>query len=161
MLTEMGAWPVVIQLHAGAAILALVLGPFAIWRRRKDIWHRLVGVTWIVLMLVVATTAWFIHGWQLIGPFSPIHLFSLLTYYSIFEALQHARAGRYREHGATLRGLYLQALGIAGLFTLLPGRRMHQLIFGDDVVSGLVVMACLGVGLVLVFRQKPDLRFVR
>ncbi len=161
MLTALAAWPLVIQVHAGAAVLALLLGPFAIWRKRKDVWHRLAGMIWIVLMLVVATSAWFIHGWQLIGPFSPIHLFSLLTYYSIFQALRHVRAGRYRQHGAALRGLYLQALGLAGLFTLLPGRMMHQLIFGDDVVLSVSVMGLIGVGLFVMLRRKPRLNYVR
>ncbi len=161
MLTAFLALPDVILLHATAAILALVIGPFAIWRRRRDVWHRVAGLTWIILMLIVATSAWFIHGIQMLGPFSPIHLFSVITYRSLFVALRHVRAGRYQAHGAEMRSLYLQALGIAGLFTLLPGRMLHQIFFGDQMILGLAVMALIGAGLVVLMRRKPRLLIVR
>ena len=81
--------PFVIQLHAASAIAASLIGPFAIWRKTRDIWHRLAGALWIVLMLTVANSALFIHTIQLIGPFSPIHLLSGLVYYSLFVAIRH------------------------------------------------------------------------
>lgn len=161
MLTSLATWPFVIQLHAGAAVFALLIGPFAIWRKRRDIWHRVAGLTWILLMLTVATSAWFIHGFQLIGPFSPIHAFSLITYWSLFQAIRHVRAGRYQAHGKEMRSLYLQALGIAGLFTLLPGRMMHEVLFGDQVVLSLAIMALIGVGLIMILRRTPRLEILR
>lgn len=153
--------PAVIQWHAVAALLALMIGPFALWRQRRDRIHRFLGMTWILLMLTVATTAWFIHTIQVIGPFSPIHLFALWTYWSLFVALRHVRAGRYQAHGAEMQSLYLWALGVTGVMTLLPGRAMHRLLFGQDTWLGLVVMVALGLCLVLVFRYKPRLRVVR
>ena len=112
-------------------------------------------------MLVVATSAWFIHTLQLIGPFSPIHLFSLWTYWAIFHALRHVRAGRYRAPGAEMRALYLWALGVAGLFTLLPGRHVHQLLFGEHQAMSIAVMFVLGGCLVAILRHKPRLAIVR
>lgn len=153
--------PFIIQLHTGAAILALLIGPFALWRARRDRLHRVAGAAWIVLMLVVATSAWFIHTVKVIGPFSPIHLFAVLTYWSLFVALRHVRAGRYQEHGTAMRLLYLQALGIAGVFTLLPGRTMSRMIFGDQVAINLTVMTVIAVGLVALLRRTPRLRIVR
>lgn len=161
MVSELAQWPLVVQIHAGAAVLALLIGPMAIWRKRRDRLHRFVGATWLVLMLVVATSAWFITEIRLIGPFSPIHIFSLMTYWSIFQALRHVRAGRYLAHGAELRSLYLQALGIAGIFTLLPGRDLHALIFGEKIVLALGVMAVLATGLVVILRRKPRLQIIR
>ena len=159
MLVTFQSWPLVIQVHTIAALIALVIGPFAIWRKRKDTVHRALGATWIVLMLVVATSAWFIHGVQLIGPFSPIHLFSLLVYRSVYLGLRHVRAGRYREHGAEMRSLYLQALCITGILTLLPGRSMQQMIFGTNMVLTFAVMAALAAALALLWWRKPQLDF--
>jgi len=153
--------PNIIQWHAGAAIFAMAIGPFTLWRRRRDKFHRMLGGLWIILMIVVATTAWFIHTIQLIGPFSPIHLFSLWTYWSLFVALRHVKAGRYKAHGAEMQGLYLWALGVTGIMTLMPGRAMHRILFGSDSWAGLTAMAVLGVGLILVWRYKPTLRVVR
>jgi uncharacterized membrane protein len=34
----------VITLHVVAAILAVLLGPMALYRRSRDIWHRVAGV---------------------------------------------------------------------------------------------------------------------
>ena len=155
------ALPLTIQIHAGAALFALVVGPFALWRKCKDIWHRLAGRVWIMLMLIVATSAWFIHGIRWVGPFGPIHLFAIWTYWSLFVAMRHVRAGRYRAHGAEMRSLYLYALGIAGLFTLLPGRAMQAIIFGDQVILGLGAMGVIGLGLVAILRRKPRLEVVR
>jgi uncharacterized membrane protein len=153
--------PFVIQLHALSAIAAGLIGPFAIWRKTRALWHRLAGALWIVLMLTVATSALFIHTIQLIGPFSPIHLLSGLVYYSLFVAIRHVRAGRYLAHGLAMRSLYLQSLGIAGLFALSPGRIMHNIFFGDNMPMGLAVMAILAVGLVILLRSKPRLQFLR
>jgi len=154
-------WPLVIQIHTLAAIFALIVGPIAIWRKRRDIWHRVAGMAWIVLMLIVATSAWFIHGIKLVGPFSPIHLFSLLVYYSLLQAIRHLRAGRYHAHGKAMRSLYLQSLGIAGIFTLLPGRRMSMLLFGDHVLLAVCAMAVLGCALIYLLWRKPRLQILR
>lgn len=151
----------IIQWHAGAALLALVVGPFALWRQRRDRLHRVLGVSWILLMLTVATTAWFIHTIRLIGPFSPIHLFALWTYWSLFVALRHVWAGRYQAHGAEMQSLYLWALGFTGVLTLLPGRAMHRVLFGEDTWSGLAAMVLLGLCLALIWRYKPQVRVVR
>ena len=153
--------PTIIQIHAAAAILALALGPFALWRKRRDRVHRWVGAIWILLMLTVATTAWFINTIRLIGPFSPIHVFSLLTYGTLFVALRHVRAGRYHAHGVAMRSLYLQALGVAGVFTLLPGRAMHQILFGDQQALAVMIMVAVGVALVVLLRRAPRLHIVR
>lgn len=160
-MTTSAQLPIIIQVHTGAAVLVLLTGPCALWRARRGHLHRIAGSAWIVLMLIVATSAWFIHSIRLFGPFSPIHLFALLTYWSLFVALRHVRAGRYKAHGAAMRALYLQALGIAGVFTLLPGWAMHHILFGDQVALGGVVMITGGGLIVALLRRTPRLRIVR
>lgn len=125
--------PFATQLHAASAILATALGAFALWRRKGTALHKVLGRIWVVLMLVTATSALFIHDIRLIGPFSPIHLFSLFTYVSLFQGLKAILVHRdVQRHRAEMQGLYAGALMLAGAFTLLPGRRMHMVLFGPD-----------------------------
>lgn len=122
-----------IQLHATTAIAALVLGALILFRRKGTALHRLLGRVWVVLMLVVATSALFINEIRLIGPFSPIHIFSILTYVGIGQGLWAIRVQRnIAVHRAQMQSVYLGALILAGAFTFLPGRRMHEVLFGPD-----------------------------
>lgn len=132
-LTPLLEAPFATQLHAFSAILATVIGAFVLWRRKGTTLHRMLGRVWVALMLVTATSALFIHDIRLIGPFSPIHLFSLFTYLSLFQGLKAILVHRdIHRHRAEMQGLYAGALMLAGAFTLLPGRRMHMVLFGPD-----------------------------
>jgi uncharacterized membrane protein len=42
-----------------------------------------------------------------------------------------ARRHRVSAHRKTMIGLFLGALATAGLFTLMPGRIMHEVVFGS------------------------------
>jgi uncharacterized membrane protein len=124
--------PFPIQIHALAAIAALLLGAIVLFRPKGTPVHKLMGRTWAALMLVVATSAFFINEIRLVGPFSPIHLFSILTYAGLAQGIWHIRHGNVRAHRAAMLGTYFMALGLAGAFTLLPGRRMHDVLFGAE-----------------------------
>ncbi|SMQ85633.1 Uncharacterized membrane protein [Devosia lucknowensis] len=122
-----------IQLHVATAVAAVFIGAFVLWRRKGTRLHKALGRIWVVLMLVTATSALFIHEIRLIGPFSPIHLFSLFTYVTLFNGLKAIIVDRdSRRHRAEMQGLYAGALMLAGAFTFLPGRRMHLMLFGPD-----------------------------
>lgn len=130
-----------VQIHAFAALGALVLGPVVLWRRRRDGWHRAGGYLWVALMAVAALSSFGIHGIALVGPFGPIHLLSILTLGMLARGVRAALLRRIAEHQAVMRNLYVWALGVAGLFTLLPGRVMHRVVFGDETLPGFVVLA--------------------
>ncbi len=122
-----------IQIHAFSAIAAALIGAFVLWRRKGTLWHKMLGRLWVALMLVTATSALFIHEIKLIGPFSPIHLFSLFTYIGVGQGLHAVIVRRdVRRHRAEMQGVYIGALMLAGAFTFLPGRRMHQVVFGPE-----------------------------
>jgi uncharacterized membrane protein len=142
--------PLAVQIHAFAAIAAVVLGALVLFRRKGTPLHKLMGRVWALLMLVVATSALFINEIRLIGPFSPIHLFSLLTYLGIAQGIWFIRRGNVAAHRANMVGLYFMALGLAGAFTLLPGRRMNEALFGPDAGWPPSLIA-IGVVLVTVF----------
>lgn len=122
-----------IQIHAFTASLAVPVGGFVLWRKKGTALHKLFGRAWVVLMFIAATSALFIHEIRLIGPFSPIHLFTIFTYVALFNGLRaiivHNDVARHRGN---MQGLYVGALLLAGAFTLLPGRRMNAVLFGPD-----------------------------
>jgi uncharacterized membrane protein len=125
-------------------MVAFPLGAFILWRRKGTALHKALGRLWVVLMLVVATSALFINEIQLIGPFSPIHLFSILTYSGICQSLWAIVVRRdVAAHRAGMQNVYMGSLLLAGAFTFLPGRRMHAVLFGAEAgwVPSLIVIA--------------------
>ena len=127
----------VIQLHVAAALAALVLTPVQLWRRKGTGQHRWVGYGWIGAMAVAALTSFFIHSIKLVSLFSPVHLLSLLTLWTLPRIIRAARAGQVPQHKRRVLILVWAALVGAGLFSLAPGRLMHQVAFGapDRVVQ--------------------------
>lgn len=119
-----------IPLHAFAAMAAFVLGLVQFAAPKGTLPHRTVGWIWVALMLVVAVSSFWIHTIRLAGPFSPIHLLSILTLVVLPIAVWRAHTHRVADHRRMMIMLFAGALLIAGVFTLLPGRIMHHVIFG-------------------------------
>lgn len=122
--------PFAIQLHAYAALSAFALGVVQLSRVKGTSQHRALGYTWVGLMLIVAISSFWIHDLRVWGPWSPIHLLSIMVLGMLPLAIYYARAHRVRGHKLTMLGLFSGALIIAGLFTLAPGRIMHRVVFG-------------------------------
>lgn len=163
-LTPLLEAPLAVQIHAFAAIAAVTLGALVLFRRKGTPLHKLMGRTWAALMLVVATSALFINEIRLIGPFSPIHIFSVFTYLGLAQGIWAIRHRDVQKHRAAMQGLYFGALMLAGAFTFLPRRRMHDVLFGADagwtpslIVIGvaLTLTAVLWVRLMPRRRRKP------
>jgi uncharacterized membrane protein len=146
----------VIQIHAIAALLALLLGPFAIYRRRRDRLHRLLGYAWATTMALTAASSFFIFEIRTFGPFSPIHALSILALASLWVAVRAARARRIDQHRAIVTWLYWGGLAVAGMLTMMPGRIMHRTVFGADADATL--LPTLGVAtlvpVLLILRQR-------
>ena len=122
--------PAVIQIHAFAAIAAFAIGTVQLAAPKGTIPHRLIGWSWATLMLAVAVSSLFIHILRMWGPWSPIHLLSLLVLATLPLAVWHAHRHDVRRHRNAMAGLFIGALVVAGAFTLLPGRIMHAVVFG-------------------------------
>lgn len=124
-------WSLPIIIHLMTALPALVIGAAILWRRKGTAGHKLWGRIYAVLMLITATASLFIGapGSGIGGTgFSFIHIFTAMTYCSIPYAVWSARKGRIAAHRSAMQGLYV-GLCIAGLFTLIPGRLLGNLIF--------------------------------
>jgi len=119
-----------IVLHAMAALAAFALGIVQFAAPKGTIPHRTVGWIFVGLMLAVALSSFWIHQIRLWGPWSPIHLLSIFTLITLPLAVWAAHRHHVAEHRFAMISLFLGALVIAGAFTLLPGRIMHDVVFG-------------------------------
>lgn len=122
--------PPEIPLHAMAAMAAFVLGVIQLVGPKGTLPHRTVGWIWVLLMLAVALSSFWIHRIKLWGPWSPIHLLSIFTLTMLPLGVWYAHRHRVVDHRRVMIGIFSGALVVAGLFTLLPGRIMHMVVFG-------------------------------
>ena len=124
------AAPAAIQIHAFAALAAFAIGAVQLAAPKGTIPHRLFGWVWAGLMLTVVVSSFFIHEIRLWGAWSPIHLLSIFTLVMLPLAVLAAHRHDVRRHQRTMIGLFAGALVVAGIFTFLPGRIMHAVVFG-------------------------------
>jgi len=119
-----------IQLHAFAAMTAFALGVVQLSAPKGTLPHRTVAWIWVTLMLAVSISAFFIHQIRMWGPWSPIHLLAIFTLITLPIAVWNAHRHRVPQHRNAMIAIFLGALVVAGLFTLVPGRIMHAVVFG-------------------------------
>lgn len=119
-----------IQLHAFAAIMALGLGGVQLYMPKGGRRHKMMGWVWLILMMIIAVSSFWIHEIKQYKGYSLIHLLSVWTVVSLPMAVFAIRGGQVQNHARYMKSLYFFALVVAGAFTLLPGRVMYQVIFG-------------------------------
>jgi uncharacterized membrane protein len=119
-----------IPLHAFSAMAAFALGIVQFTAPKGTLPHRTLGWVWVLLMASVAASSFWIHQLRLVGPWSPIHLLSIFTLTMLPLAVWRAHTHRVADHRRIMILLFTGALVVAGLFTLLPGRIMHTVVFG-------------------------------
>ena len=120
-----------VQVHAFAAMTAFVLGVVQLGAPKGTLPHRTLGWVWVVLLLVISASSFLIHGIRMWGPWSPIHILSVLTPIMLIVGVLAARGHHVRTHRITMISIFAGALVLAGLFTLVPGRIMHSVVFGQ------------------------------
>jgi len=119
-----------IPVHAFAAMTAFALGVVQFAAPKGTLPHRTIGWIWVCLMAAVAVSSFWIHQIRLVGLWSPIHLLSIFTLVVLPLALWRAHQHRVADHRRIMISLFAGALVLAGLFTLVPGRIMHTVVFG-------------------------------
>jgi uncharacterized membrane protein len=120
-----------IPLHAFVAMTAFVLGAVQLAAPKGTLLHRTLGWIWVAVMAIVAGSSFWIHQIRLVGPWSPIHLLSIFTLLMLPLGVWMAHRHRVADHRRIMTLMFSGALVIAGLFTLLPGRIMHAVVFGQ------------------------------
>jgi len=143
-----------IQVHAWAAILALLFGVVMLVRAKGTVVHRRLGRYWLVAMLVTVISSFFIHELRIWGPWSPIHVLSLITLVLMLRAWVAIRQRKVALHADLMKSAFYNALLLATFFTFLPGRIMHEVVFGpapEGMPQGAVPMwAWIVIGVVAV-----------
>ncbi len=148
--------PAIVQVHSLAAFAAMGLGPGAILRRRRDRLHKLLGYGFVAAMALTAISAAFISALRWIGPFSIIHLLIPVVLVGLWRGVAQARAGQIAAHRQQMVALYWQGIGVAGVFTFLPGRLMNEIAFGGGSWPGFAGVALVAGGaLIWLTRSTP------
>lgn len=127
----MDAFTPIIAVHAVAALFVLVLGPFQILRRRRDLGHRILGASWVGAMALTCTTSFWImpHG------FSWLHGLSIWTLVCMVLAIAGIRARNVPVHRGFMIGSYLGTLAAFAFAALVPERLIPQLLREQPVVA--------------------------
>jgi uncharacterized membrane protein len=124
-----------IRIHVATVLPAFAIGTYQIFLSRKGApLHRALGYVYLTLMTITSIAALFVQTLMPNGPFfgfSPIHLFVPLTLFGVVGALRGAWTHNIALHRASMIGVYVGGLLIAGSLTLLPGRLMHWVVFGS------------------------------
>lgn len=150
----------VIQIHAANGVIALITGPFALYSRKYSTTHKVIGYVWFTAMLTVAVTAFFIHSFAVIGPFSPLHLFAVSSILTLAFSFWQVRKGNNSAHRDSLRSLYWYGLCLASLANFLPERMVNRTFFPNSPDLGFVIIAAGSVVvLVSIFRNR-QVRYV-
>ena len=113
--------------HLAVAISSILLGAVMLTRQKGDGLHKVLGRMWIVTMIFVALSSFFLPAFDP-SQWSPIHALSVWTLVSLFFAVRAIRRGNVRGHQIWMICTYLGLLGaFAG--TLFPGRLVHRILF--------------------------------
>ncbi len=121
--------PLAVKIHLVTVIPAFFIGTWLIFFSTKGARaHRTLGVVYLTLMTVTAITTFFVRVLNP-GRLSLVHLFIPLTLGGVTATILALRRGDIARHKRSMIGLYVGALLIAGGFTFLPGRLMHEVFF--------------------------------
>lgn len=116
-----------VQFHVVTVAAALLLGPVQFLLPKGTGLHRTFGWIWAAAMFATAIATFFIRDMR-DGQFSPIHIFSVMTFVGVPLALWLARV-KVMSHARAMTGLYI-GLVIAGVTAIAPGRVIWNMFFG-------------------------------
>lgn len=129
--------PFIVQIHAFGAMAAFALGLIQIIAPKGTLPHKTLGVVWIAIMIVVAASSAFIYrpapeGTPYWERLSFIHLFIPVTAFGLVSGvLLLLRGGpALKAHARPFISVFAGGLIIAGVLAFLPGRIMHDVMFG-------------------------------
>lgn len=120
-------------IHLATVVPAFFIGAYQLLRPKGTPQHKRLGRVYVVLMVLTAVVTLFMPaqvGPQLLGHFGLIHLFCVIVLVNIPLAIRAARRGDIQSHRGAMIGVYVGGILIAGTFALMPGRLLHDWLFG-------------------------------
>lgn len=118
--------------HLVTVLPCVVMGAALFFMTKGTPLHKGMGKVYMILMVVTAVITLFMPahvGPRVLNHFGFIHGFSLLALYSAPKAYFAIRRGDVKSHKFSMIGLYVGGIVIAGSFTLVPGRYLHDVLF--------------------------------
>ncbi len=115
-------------IHLAAVVPAVAIGIAQMVMTKGTRVHRWMGWTWVLAMVVVAVSSFWILELRKGAGWSVIHLLSVWTLISLACAIWFIRRGNVRAHKGFMAGTLLGLAG-AGLGALAPGRFLSVLLF--------------------------------
>lgn len=127
--------------HAFAAGVGLFLGGWQLFVSRKgSVSHRLAGRVWVVALLYVSVSSFWIREIR-DGTFSLLHVLSVVTIVTVALGLWNALRGRVQAHRANMAGSWLGLVGAGIAASAVPQRDLPQLVVNDPLRAlGAVLM---------------------
>lgn len=151
---------VLVATHAFAASVAVGLGAVQLFRPTKgDRVHRAAGRVWVLLMLYVAVTSFWIRDLRP-GQLSWLHVLSVVTLVTVTLGLTSAWRGRIEAHRRQMRGSWLGLVGAGIGASAVPDRLLPQLVVTRPL-GALAALLAVVAGTVLVLllaRVLPEPR---
>lgn len=120
-------------IHLATVVPCFFIGTFMLIMKKGTPLHKFLGRIYMVLMLFTACVTLFMPaqvGPQFLNHFGWIHSFSFLTIYTVPSSYLAIRKGNVKRHKWGMIQLYFGAILIAGGFTFVPGRYLHDFFFG-------------------------------
>lgn len=123
------AAPLAVQVHLVTVFVAVLMTAVIVPTKKGTKVHKLAGRLWAVSMLITAVVSFGINSFNSPIGLSPIHLFSVVVLISVPYAIYSVRNGNIAAHKKAMTGVLVGGLGVAGGFTLMPGRLMWEFLF--------------------------------
>ena len=147
-------WSMLLATHAFAASVALPLGGWQLFRPTKgDLQHRLIGRTWVVLMLYVSFTSFWIKELRP-GEFSLIHILSVVTIATVSLGLFAAIRGDIQSHRGNMIGSWLGLMGAFIGAVAVPVRHIPTFVVTEPVQAFAAFVAVVLTAAVVVMTAR-------
>jgi uncharacterized membrane protein len=115
-------------IHLAAVVPAVTVGVAQLYLPKGSRLHKVMGWIWVLAMVVVALSSFWIMELRKGAGFSVIHLLSAWVLVALALAIWFIRRGNVRAHKRFMVGVMLGVAG-AGLGALAPGRFLSILLF--------------------------------
>lgn len=125
-------YEILLYIHLTTILPCVFLGAYLIAFQKGTLVHRRLGMAYMSLIFFSPLVSLFMEarvGPQFLGHFGWIHLLSIVTIITVPVSLSAVRRGDIKRHQRTMLILYVSGILIAGGFTLVPGRFLHEALF--------------------------------
>jgi uncharacterized membrane protein len=120
-----------IQVHVGAAVVAIGLGAYQFLARKGSVPHRVIGWIWVVLLGTICISSFFIPGSWHIGPVSVFHVLSAYTLWALVMGARAARAHDVESHRSYMIWIYGLSILLSAVIAIgSSGGVLHEVFFG-------------------------------